>query len=161
MALPVCRDDLSAGRLRSRAALCASGSVLLEVVLALALFVGAATIISAGINASFGSVDRLRLQSHALNLAVTVISEMQMQMRPIAPTGPEPFAPPFQEWTYKIEVAQSEGAIYSSESLRPVEVIIRHDHENVVQRLTQLFAATQLSTDETNSPAQLLNPVLP
>src|SRR5947207_1431059 len=102
------------------------GSVLLEVVLALALFVGAATVISSGINAAIRSVDRVRLQSHAVNLAISIISEMQMHARPVAPVGPEPFPPPFEEWTFKIEVAQSEGSVETADSLRTVEVIIRH-----------------------------------
>ena len=128
-----------------------SGSVLLEVILALALFVGAATIISAGINASMRSVERVRLQNHAVNLAITVLSEMQMRVRPVAPLGPEPFAPPFQNWTLKVEIASSANALDGPESLRPVEVIVKHTQENVVQRLTQLFAAADLSDSETNS----------
>ena len=136
-----------------------SGSVLLEVVLALALFVGAATIISAGINASIHSVDRVRLQNHAANLAITVISQMQMHARPIAPVGPEPFPPPFQDWTYKIEIAQNENAIEGSENLRPVEVIIKHTQENTVHRLTSLFAPSDLSATETNTPAEPLLPL--
>lgn len=129
-----------------------SGSVLLEVILALALFVGAATIISSGLNASIRSVDRVRLQNHAVNLAITILSEIQMQVRPVAEIGPEPFPPPFQDWTYKIEIAQSDSAI-DSDSLRPVEVIIRHTQENVVQRLTQLFAAARVSEGESNPAA--------
>ena len=132
------------------------GSVLLEVVLALALFVGAATIITAGINASIHSVERVRLQNHAVNLAITVLSEMQMRIRPITALGPEPFPPPFQDWTYKIDVAQDDGAPETSESLRAVEVVIRHSQENVVERLSQLFNAGNISTAGTNAPVEPL-----
>jgi hypothetical protein len=132
-----------------------SGSVLLEVVLALALFVAAATIISGGINASIHSVQRVRLHNHAVNLAVTVLSEMQMHIRPVAAVGPEPFAPPFQDWTYKVEIAQKDAAPDATDTLQPVEVIIRHSTEGTVQRLAQLFSSTEISTSETNSAPSL------
>jgi hypothetical protein len=135
---------------------CEKGSVLLEVVLALALFVGAATVISAGINASIRAVERVRLQNHAVNLAVTVLSEMQMHIRPVAPFGPEPFPPPFQEWTCKVEIAQTDAAPEAAGSLQPVEVIIKHTRENVVQRFTQLFSTIDISSTETNTPAETL-----
>lgn len=124
------------------------GSVLLEVILALGLFVGAATVISAGLNASIRSVDRIRLQNHALNLAISVISEMQMHARPIAAIGPEPFPPPFQDWTFKVEIAGDPGSTDASDTLRPVEVIIRHSRENVVHRLTQFFSAADVTEGE-------------
>src|ERR1051325_9708343 len=138
-----------------------SASVLLEVVLALALFVGAATIISSGINASVQSVSRLRLQNHAANLAITLLSEMQMHARPVAWIGPEPFAAPIQEWTYKIEVGQNEGAMAEPDSLRPVEVIIRHSRENVVLRLTQLFRSSDISGAPSNDNSETSSPIVP
>jgi type II secretory pathway pseudopilin PulG len=124
-----------------------SGSVLLEVVLALALFVGAATIISTGINASVRSVDRVRLQNHAINLAITVLSEMQMQIRPVATAPPEAFPPPFQDWTCQVDIAETQSTLESPTSLRPVEIIIRHTQENVVHRLTQLLPAPDTSAE--------------
>jgi hypothetical protein len=116
---------------------------LLEVVLALALFVGAATIISTGINASVQAVYRLRLETQAGNLAISLISEMQMHARPIAPAGPEPFEPPFTNWNFRIAINQTEGGTSESEALVPVEVIINHLEEPVVYRLTQLFRAAE------------------
>ena len=49
-------------------------AVLLEVVLALVLFVAAAAVIASAINASLESVERQKLNLHAANLAVTVLS---------------------------------------------------------------------------------------
>ncbi len=132
------------------------GSVLLEVVLALALFVGAATVITAGINASIRSVERMRLQIQAVNLAVTVLSEMQMHIRPVAAIGPEPFPSPFQDWTCKVEIAQGDATPEAAGSLQPVEVIIKHARENVTQRLTQLFSTSDVSSTDTNSPPETL-----
>jgi hypothetical protein len=132
-----------------------SGSVLLEVVLALALFVGAATIITSGINASMRAVERVRLQNHAINLAITVFSEMHIHARAVAAAGPEPFPAPFQNWTYKIEIAQSETAMDSPEALRQVEVVIKNTMENVTHRLAELFPASAIGDADTNSPSAL------
>lgn len=120
------------------------GSVLLEVILALALFVGAATVISSGLNASVQAVYRLRQATHAANLAVTVLSEMQMHARPIASAGPEPFPAPFEEWTWKIEVNQPAASPLETDAMRQVEVIIRHSEDGVVQRFTQFMRASDV-----------------
>ena len=127
------------------------GSVLLEVVLALALFVAAATIITSGINASIQAVYRLRLETHAVNLAISLLSELQMRARPVTPAGPEPCAPPFTNWNFRIELTQPEGT--DNEALIPVEVIVSHAEEPVVHRLTQLFRAAEIAA-ATNNPAQ-------
>src|SRR5262245_47136392 len=65
-------------RLRNkfRAPFALRGAVLLEVVLALALFAAAATIIGAGIHSAIDAVERQKLNAHALDLAVSVISEI-------------------------------------------------------------------------------------
>lgn len=122
-------------------------------VLALALFVGAATIISTGINASVQAVYRLRLETHAANLAISLISEMQMRARPLLAVGPEPFEAPFTNWTYRVELRQSENSGAESEALQPVEVIVSHNEEPIVYRLTQLFRATEIAANSTNMVA--------
>lgn len=124
-----------------------SASVLLEVVLALALFVGAATVISSGLNASIQAVYRLRLETHAANLAVSVLSEMQMHARAIVDAGPEPFAPPFEKWTWKIEITQPETSPLEADAMRKVEVIIRHTEEPVVSRITQFMRSSDVPPD--------------
>ena len=116
--------------------------------LALALFVGAATIISSGINASVQAVYRLRLETHAANLAISVLAEMQMRARPIATFGPELFEAPFTNWNYRVELTQSEAVL--NDELRPVEVIVSHVAEPIVYRLTQLFRASEIAASETN-----------
>ena len=117
-------------------------------VLALALFVGAATVVSTGINASVQAAFRLRLQTHASNLAISLLSEMQMGARPIATAGPEPFPAPFEEWSYRIEISQDGDTALESEAVQPVEVIVSHSSENVVHRLTQLFRASEITSGD-------------
>ena len=120
------------------------GAVLLEVVLALALFVGAATVIGSGLNASVQAVYRLRQETHAANLAVSVFSEMQMHARPIAAAGPEPFLAPFEKWTWQVEVTQPESSPLEADAMRKVEVIIRHTEDGVVRRLTQFMRSSDV-----------------
>ena len=129
--------------------------MLLEVVLALALFLAAATVISAGINSSIQAVQRLRSSTHATNLAISLMSEMRMQARPIAPAGPESFPPPFQKWKYQIVVTQGEESVLDAGAMQTVEVIISHSEENAVQRLSQLFRESDISLSSTNALPQI------
>ena len=120
------------------------GSILLEVVLALALFVGAATVITAGINASILAVERVRLQNHAANLAISLMSELHMHARPIAAMGPESFEKPFEGWLYRIALEQGPESISEAASLQAVEVIVWNPEEGVTHRLTQFFRASEI-----------------
>src|SRR5512141_793697 len=77
------------------------GAVLLEVVLALVLFVGAAAVLTSGLSSSLDSLERLRLNTHAADLAVSVVSELQMGIKSLALSGPQPFPAPFEGWTWE------------------------------------------------------------
>ena len=112
--------------------------VLLEVVLALALFAAAAVIIGSGLNASAASAVRLRLQAHATDLAVTVMSELQMGVRSTTQPGPEVFAAPFTNWTWQLASTPLESAPGAA-SFVNVEVIIRHTDSALVHRLAQVL----------------------
>ncbi len=115
------------------------GAILLEVVLALILFVAAAAIVTGGLNASMSSVERLRLNAHAANLAVSVLSELQMGARSMAMTGPEPFEKPFEEWTWELVAAPVQEEAAEASRFRKVEVVIRHEDPAVVYRLCQVL----------------------
>ncbi len=107
----------------------------------MALFVAAATIIGSGLNASVDATRRLREEFHASNLAISVLSEMSMGLRPVESGGPEPFLAPFEAWTWQIESAPLDETAADASSLRRVEVVVRHPAESVVHRLTQFFPA--------------------
>ena len=126
------------------------GSVLLEVVLALALFIGAATVISAGISASVDAVHRVRLQTHAANLAISVMSEIKIGARPLAAIGPENLEAPFQEWLYRVNLNAGEVAATETDATRAVEVMVWHTQENIVHRITQHFRASDFARAEGN-----------
>jgi len=124
-----------------------SGVVLLEVILALILFVGAATIISSALTASLASVDRMKYSVHAANLAVTLLSEMQMGILPMQSSAPATFESPFEAWIWEAQVSTDKTELETRVPLHEVEIIIRHESEPIVYRMKQfLLASTNQSS---------------
>ena len=119
-----------------------NASVLLEVVLALALFVFAASVITGGLNASVQEAERLRLNVHATNLAISILSELQMGIKPVDAAGPEPFEVPFQMWTWQVQISPVEDGLENGLPLRNVEVVVRHQTRPIVRRLAQFLLAS-------------------
>jgi len=111
--------------------------VLLEVVLALVLFAGAATVIGIALNASMTSVERLRMSARATDLSVTVFSELQLGVRSIADTGPEAFGLEVPGWTWEV-AATPWGGAESASKLTRVEVTILYD-DKAVHRAAQVM----------------------
>jgi type II secretory pathway pseudopilin PulG len=122
------------------------GAVLLEVVLALVLFAAAAAIIGAGLHSAMHGVERQKLNAHASNLAVSVLSEIQMGLRPAESGGPESFESPFDHWTWQLVLTPTETENGEPGDLTLVEVIIRHDDPARVQRLSQVLKLEKKST---------------
>jgi hypothetical protein len=115
------------------------GAVLLEVIIALALFVGAAAVFTSGLSSSLDAIERLRLNAHAADLGVTVLSELQIGIKTLALTGPQPFDPPEEGWTWDVvsmplSVDSENGSLF-----RKIEVVIRHDRPELVHRVGQVL----------------------
>ena len=129
------------------------GAVLLEVILALVLFVAASTVITGGLSASVHEVEGLRLAAHANDLAVTVLSEMQLGIRQIEAGGPTAFDAPFDNWTWQTTVGPITAGPGDVNTIQKVEVIIRHQTETTVCRLTQFLpvAGTGDSSSDVSS----------
>ena len=115
------------------------GAVLLEVLLALVLFVAAAAIITASMNASLEGLDRLKLNTHAGNLAASVLAELQLGIRTVDVSGEQPFEKPFDEWTCELSRAGAETESGEASGLTQVEVIIRRKNPDLVYRQAQLL----------------------
>lgn len=115
------------------------GAVLLEVILALVLFAAAAAIIGAGIHSAINGVERQRLNAHASNLAVSILSEIQMGLRTTESVGPASFDSPFDHWTWELVLTPTETEAGEASNLTRVEVIVRHDDPALVHRLTQVL----------------------
>lgn len=133
-----------------------SGAVLLEVVLALVLFAAAAAIVVAGMNASVNSVERLRLNTHAVNLASTVLAELQLGLRSLDALGPEDFEAPFEGWSWELSPTSESDDLATGPRLTKVEVIIRHADPPLVYRMCQVLQvgdAAELASSPTPSSA--------
>jgi type II secretory pathway pseudopilin PulG len=131
------------------------GAVLLEVVLALVLFVAAATVITSGLSASVREVEGLRLEAHAKDLAVTVLSEMQLGIRQVEAAGPAAFDAPFDKWTCQTTVGATAAGPGDAATVQKVEVIIRHQTESTVCRMTQYLPAGAASGSTNGGAAGL------
>ena len=123
-----------------------TGAVLLEVILALVLFVAAATIIGGALNSSTTGVERLRQSVHGANLASSVLAEIQMGARSTAETGPEPFEPPFESWMWQVQATPVEEKTEASDSagLVQVNVVVRDTETEFVHRLTQTLPVSSV-----------------
>jgi type II secretory pathway pseudopilin PulG len=133
------------------------GAVLLEVVLALALFVTAATIISTGLNASIAGVERLRSNTHAANLAVSVISELQLGIKSPA-ESPQPFEPPYIDWTWEVLSIPETTTTEQASPFRKIEVVIRREDPPLTFRLFQVLAFEQTQTRNAGDSPRLVSP---
>ena len=111
--------------------------MLLEVLLALVLFVGAAAIITASMNASLEGLDRLKLNTHAGNLAASVLAELQLGIRTADVSGEQAFEKPFEEWTCEMTRTGVENEGGEASGLSQIEVIIRRKNPDLVYRQTQ------------------------
>lgn len=118
----------------------AGGAALLEVLLALALFVAAAAVVTVALNASLESLERQRLGVQALNLAASVVAEVELGVRAAGGGSPQPFEPPFQDWTWAATAVPVAGGPGFSAGWQRVEVVVRHQAAPVVQRFTQVMA---------------------
>jgi type II secretion system protein I len=125
------------------------GTALLEVLLALALFVVAAAIVTSGMSASTDNLDRQRRNTHAANLAASVLAEIQLGIRSTAEAGEQPFNPPFEQWTAELVVTPTETEAGEASGLLRVEVIIRHKDSALVRRLAQVIRVPDTSARTT------------
>jgi type II secretory pathway pseudopilin PulG len=132
------------------------GSVLLEVVLAIVLFAAAAAIIGTGLKTAIDGAERLRLNTHAADLAVTVLSELQMGTRSLADTGPEAFGPPFEGWIWQIAAVPWGDEENRAAPLTSVEVIVGYEPMAFTHRLAQVIQVSQVTTNRTAAETPLL-----
>jgi type II secretory pathway pseudopilin PulG len=124
---------------RARATANSQGAVLLEVILALVLFVAAATILTSGMSSSLESVERLRLNTHAADLAVSVLSELQLGIKTLEVGGAQPFETPYEAWTWEIIASPLQSTAEETSPFKRIEVVIRHDDPALVYRLSQVL----------------------
>lgn len=81
---------------------CLRGAVLLEVVLALTLLVSAGAVIGMGLQKSIRTAAQINDAAQAADLAVTLVSQLQMGLVEPADQGAIAYAEPMAEWTWQI-----------------------------------------------------------
>ena len=133
----------------------ARGAVLLEVLLALMLFAVTAAIITSSMNASMDGLERLKRNTHAANLASTVLAELELGLRPADASGERTLAGYLTPASGVVALRAGDGAEKSGESgevsdLTQLEVILRHKDSEFVYRQRQWLKlpAASAGTDE-------------
>lgn len=119
------------------------GVVLLEILVALTLFVLAAAVIGSALRSCLAATARIRRQGQAMDLAQTVLAELVTGQVEMIGTSPSQFVKETEEgeevvaegWTYEIEIDE----LTDMPDLKSVTVIVRDDqtHQPTVCRLTQ------------------------
>ncbi len=123
----------------------ASGAVLLEVVLAMALFFTSAMVIAGGLSASMSALRKIKLDAQASDLAVTKLSEVQMGVLAAVDEGPNPYEEEdLAQWTWQILAVPADppGTVQPT-SLKKVEVIIRNTTDRYTYRLAEFLQARE------------------
>ncbi len=120
----------------------AGGAVLLEVILAMSIFFAAAAVIVSGMTACVRSARSLKTEARAANLAVTLLSEIQMGLVPADDDGPNEYDDDedMQGWTWQIVTSDIQETVDIG-SLKQVEIIITSPDGKYVYRLVQLMPA--------------------
>lgn len=125
--------------------------------MALALILGASSVITGGLQSSVDSVERMRNSIHGVNLAESVLSEIQMGIIEMESVEAQSFEVPFELWSYDITTEEmSDVAMEISEwevpTLYKVEVAIRDPEGEIIQRMSQyMFAEDDVSGFNMNS----------
>jgi len=135
----------SAGELARRGAVRAprrGGVAMIEVLFALSLFAASTAVISSSFSACATSVSRMQLQAVADNLAISMLSELQLELLPAEDDGPYAFEEPFEDWTYEVVTAEMTDVIdIDGPVMTSVEIIIRHYQGECTRRVTTLVPA--------------------
>ena len=116
-----------------------SGAVLFEVVLALVLFTFSVTIISSSFSASMRSVDRMRMELDEANLAISTLAEIELGLKPMESAPPTEFEPPFEKWSWQVEVTEPSEDLDMRGGLSLVEVIIQSEEFGRETRLARMI----------------------
>ena len=122
------------------------GAILFEVVLALALFVFAAAVISGGFSTALMSVDRMRAELDASNLAISTLTEIELNLKPMVTSPPAQFEPPLEKWTWEVEVTEPSEDLDMGGGLTLVEVIVRNEEKEKETRFARMIRASMPAT---------------
>ena len=133
-----------------RSSLRRRGGILLEVVLAMVLFFSAGAVILAGLGSAIRGMEQLRLDAQAADLAITLMSRLQIGDLELTDAGPSDFEPiegPQQEldgWTWQVITSQMQDTIDAGGPTgKLVQVIVRNEPKGYSYRLSQWLATDE------------------
>jgi len=130
------------------------GAVLLEVVLAMAIFVSTMSVVYMAFYSSRAGLRMVRLNNQAADLAYTVMSEIHLGLIDKANNGPNDYGeenPELEgwEWQVTVETITDTG---ESESMQQVIVTITNLDENITSELVELMAMEDEEPEEEEGP---------
>jgi len=141
----------------------ASAMVLLEVVLAAALFSTAAIAVLAGLHACFRSLDKMRIESQAADLAITKVSEVHVGLLPPEDDGPNEYEEDetLVDWTWEIVTEELELDLETAAPpMIRVQVIITHLPSGLAYS-TQFLTPTPPETESEEEQEELAGGLAP
>jgi Tfp pilus assembly protein PilV len=121
------------------------GVILLEVLLALTLFVVAATVIGGAMLNSVRASAHLRTESDGVNLAQSKLAELVAGAAPVVDTGVTDFGDDLPGWKYQIEATD----LIDTPGLKRVTVTVSKDDPADPYQ----FSLTQWVFDQSGTPA--------
>jgi len=113
------------------------GAILLEVVLAVTLFVVMAAVILGAVGRATDAAARMRLRARAGDLAVTLVSELQMGLIEIVDAGPRHYSSErLADWTWQVDVESLDDPL----GARRIEATVIHEPTGLNRRLVYVTA---------------------
>ena len=100
--------------------------MLLEVIFAIALFAAAAGTIIGAFTASLRATRQMRLQTGAVDRAVTLLSEMQMGLVQPIDDGPTDYEEPDQDWSWQVVTSDLDAQSLDAPAMTQVQILITY-----------------------------------
>ena len=114
------------------------------------LVVATAATVLGSLNASIRAADTMIVESQATDLAVTLLSEIQLGVLPLASAPATPYDAPLEDWTWQVVVSPAENMsdpLSTGPELQLVEVIVTHTGRGLTFRLAQLLPTAGETAD--------------
>jgi hypothetical protein len=103
-----------------------TGAVLLEVIFSVALMAAACGAIIGGFHACTQTNHELWLESRAADLAVTLLSEIQMSGGAVMDEGPTDYPAPFDDWTWQVATTDLDPQSDPAMTMMQIRITITH-----------------------------------
>ncbi|MHC4294128.1 MAG: hypothetical protein ACYSTL_00920 [Planctomycetota bacterium] len=132
-----------------------TGTILLEVLLALTLLFTSAAVVFSGLSTSYAAVNRVRFEVQASDLGVSKLSELQMRQLAVVDDGPNFYeSEDLSEWTWQIVTASVDETALMEIPTKQVEIVITHTPSGLVHRLVALVVVDESGGALADEPSE-------